>query len=104
MILLNDDQMDEGIIRWFSRTIRSLVDQHYLFDGQQQERDLLTGTYALSIYTGIKEIFRTDSISIDVLDSVLKTFLHSFIIMLDSDLAQNNDTYSFYHIPTVEKE
>lgn len=104
MILLTDEKTEEKIIRWFTRSIRSLVDQHYLFDSQQQERDLLTGTYAKCICTGIKTIFNEKDISIESLSSALKTFLHSFIVMLDSDFTQRNDAYSFYHIPNAEKE
>ncbi len=104
MILLTDEKTEEKIIRWLTRTIRSLVYQHYLFDSQQQERDLLTATYAKCICTGIKTIFNEKDISIESLSSALKTFLHSFIVMLDSDFTQRNDAYSFYHIPNAEKE
>ncbi|MBQ6559521.1 MAG: TetR/AcrR family transcriptional regulator [Erysipelotrichaceae bacterium] len=103
LILLTNDRMNDSIKNWFSRTIRSLVDQHFLFDDQQQEREILTRSYALAINTGMKEIFYSEDISAETLQSILQIYLHSFIIMLDSDLAQRNDGYSFYHIPTPEQ-
>ena len=72
-------------------------------DDQQQEREILTRSYALAINTGMKEIFYSEDISAETLQSILQIYLHSFIIMLDSDLAQRNDGYSFYHIPTPEQ-
>ena len=104
MILLTDERMDEKFIGWFTRTLRSLIDQHFLFDSQQQERDLLTETYARCICTGFKEIFNKNDISIELLSSALKTFLHSFIVLLDSDFTQRSDAYSFYHIQNVERK
>ncbi|MBR4462281.1 MAG: TetR/AcrR family transcriptional regulator [Erysipelotrichaceae bacterium] len=102
MILLTDDTVDDSIMSWFTRTIRSLVHQHFLFDEQQQEREILTRSYALAICGGMKEILKNEEISIENKKSILQTYLHSFIVLLDSDLNQRNDTYSFFHIPTPE--
>lgn len=104
LILLSEDSMNEYFINWYIRTLHSLVDQHFLFDTQQQERDILTRTYATAIHSGVREIFRNEDVTIDRLRFILQTYLHSFIILLDSDFTKQNDGYSFYHIPHPENQ
>ncbi len=103
LILLSDTAMNEYLISWYSRTVHALIDQHFLFDSQQEERDILTRTYAIAMHSGVKEIFKHDDLSIDRLRFLLQTYLHSFIVLLDSDLTRQKEGYSFYHIQTPEE-
>ncbi len=103
LILLSDDRTNEMLYHWISKTIRSLVSQHFLFDGQQPEREALVHSYATSICSGMKEIFHSEELSPDSLRTILQIYLRSFVMLLDSDLTQRNDAYSFYHIPKAEE-
>lgn len=103
MILLKEEEISEKIRNWFRRTLKSLVDQHYVLDDQQEEKQILTEAYTEAICSGFKEIFRNDQIASDKLRTILKTYLHSYIIMLDEDLKHTEDAYAFYHIQTPEE-
>ena len=102
MILLNDQDIDEKFRSWFERTLHSLVDQHYLRDDQQLQKQVLTNAYVKAIYTGLKEIFKNTESDSDALTDIIKTYLHSYVIMLDEDLKHPEDAYAFYHIQNPE--
>ncbi len=86
ILMMNSDLHDQ-ITRWFSKAISSLIDQHFIMDGRSRQKQLLSDAYAVSIFTGIKDIFLNSSdVDEDVLKQTVSTYLHSFIILLDSDI------------------
>lgn len=86
-ILMMQSELNTELTNWFSLAIKSLIEQHYLIPGYKQDREILSHTYASSIFSGIKEIFKNSDIDDrNVLVRIVKTYLNSYILMLDSDI------------------
>ena len=86
-ILMLDSSLHKDITDWFSKAIGSLLDQHFILEGNSEQKKLLSDAYAVSIFSGIKEIFsRSSDVDEEVLKKTVSTYLHSYIVLLDSDI------------------
>lgn len=85
-ILMMNSGVNKELIEWFSRAINSLIDQHFPIEGFSNEKTILSRSYAISIFAGMREIFRRTTIEKDQLKVLVKTYLNSYIVMLDSDI------------------
>ncbi len=85
-ILMMNSGVNKELIEWFSRAINSLIDQHFPIEGFSNEKTILSRSYAISIFAGMREIFRRTTIEKDQLNMLVKTYLNSYIVMLDSDI------------------
>ena len=85
-ILMMNSGVNKELIEWFSKAINSLIDQHFPIEGFSNEKTILSRSYAISIFAGLREIFRRTTIEKDKLKILVKTYLNSYIVMLDSDI------------------
>lgn len=85
-ILILHSRLSEQIIEWFSNIVNSLISKSFVLEGMNNDRDTLARAYAESAYTGIKVLFRDADSESSVLKVLLKTYLRSFIYMLDNDI------------------
>lgn len=85
-ILILHSRLSEQIIEWFSNIVNSLISKSFVLEGMNNDRDTLARAYAESAYTGIKVLFRDADSEPGVLKVLLKTYLRSFIYMLDNDI------------------
>lgn len=85
-ILILHSRLSEQIIDWFSNIVNSLITKSFVLEGMNKDRDTLARAYAESAYTGIKVIFKNADSEPNVLKVLLKTYLRSFIYMLDNDI------------------
>lgn len=85
-ILMMNSGVNKELIEWFSKAINSLIDQHFPIEGFSNEKTILSRSYAISIFAGMREIFRRTTIEKDQLKILVKTYLNSYIVMLDSDI------------------
>lgn len=86
-ILMEDKELNDKIIEWFSNSISSLINQHYLTSGYSSEKSILAYAYASSILNGLKQIFSlAEDLSGDRLHDLLDIYLNSYIVMLDQDI------------------
>jgi len=85
-ILMMNSKLNQEMIEWFSNAIHSLINQHFLLEGFSSEKKILSRCYAVSIFAGMKEIFRISSLEKEKLKSVVKIYLRSYLVLLDSDL------------------
>jgi len=85
-ILMMNSKLNQEMIEWFSNAIHSLINQHFLLEGFSSEKKILSRSYAVSIFAGMKEIFRISSLEKEKLKSVVKIYLRSYLVLLDSDL------------------
>ena len=84
-ILMMNSQLNKGITEWFAKAINTLIDQHYLMEGFSNEKQILSRTYAVSIFSGMKEIFRFSDLNAEDRERIISTYLCSYIYLLDSD-------------------
>lgn len=85
-ILILHSRLSEQIIDWFSNIVNSLITKSFVLEGMNNDRDTLARAYAESLFTGIKVLFRDADSETSVLKVLLKTYLRSFIYMLDNDI------------------
>ena len=86
-ILMMQSSLNNELSEWFSSMISSLIEQHYLLPGFEKEKRILSHCYAKSIFTGVKEIFScSKDIEEESLINIVKTYLNSYVLMLDSDI------------------
>lgn len=87
-ILMMQSKLNNDLTDWFSNAINSLIEQHFLVPGFRQEKEILSHSYAVSIFTGMKEIFSVADRFEDAgrLTMIVKTYLNSYVSMLDSDI------------------
>lgn len=85
-ILMLHSRLNEEITTWFTDIVNSLIADNFIMEGINQDRDILSRSYAESVFAGIRVLFRDDNSNSDILKNLLKTYLRSFVYMLDSDL------------------
>lgn len=85
-ILMLHSDLNKELTKWFSNAINSLIDQHFLLQGHAAEKNILSQAYAVSIFSGIKEIFKNNDVDEETLKRIISTYLHSYIVLLDSDI------------------
>ena len=85
-ILMMNSKLNQSITDWFSKAIISLINQHFSINGYLNEKEVLSRSYATSIFAGVKEIFKSNSLDKDSLSLILKTYLNSYLSLLDSDI------------------
>ena len=79
--------LNKELSEWFSSMISSLIEQHYLIPQLKIDKDILSHSYAASIFTGVKEIFSlADNSDEESLVRIVKTYLNSYVSMLDDDI------------------
>lgn len=84
-ILLNDSSASKKLIEWFEHTIRDLLGQTYSMMDQSEMRDLLSHAFAISIYEGLKDIFRNEFEDRENLIVVVRAYLNSFMRMVSDE-------------------
>ena len=85
-ILMMNSKLNQSITDWFSKAIISLINQHFSINGYLNEKEVLSRSYATSIFAGVKEIFKSNNLDKDSLSLILKTYLNSYLSLLDSDI------------------
>lgn len=87
-ILMIHSKLNENITAWFGDIINSLISQSFILDELSGEKQILSKAYAESIFSGIKNLFKENELASKQLKALLKTYLRSFLYMLDSDLGK----------------
>lgn len=85
-ILMMHSNLNKELTAWFSHAINSLIEQHFLLQGHHEEKNILANAYAVSIFSGIQEIFKNNNVDQETLKRVVSTYLHSYIVLLESDI------------------
>lgn len=86
-ILMMQSNLNNELCEWFSSVISSLIEQHYLIPELKKDKDILSHSYAVSIFNGVKEIFSlADNDDFDSLVRIVKTYLNSYVLLLDNDI------------------
>lgn len=84
-ILMMGSQLNNKLILWFT----SLID--YMLKEDRDEKKniyLLAKSYAISIISGLKELFRISDVNAEELKEMVQIYLRSFIFMLQTDVGK----------------
>ena len=85
--ILFNENMKDRIVDWFCEVINCFINQYYsTSDKIAEDLNKLTHIYAVSIYYGLKDIFNDDSLDLKGIEFYCKSFLKSYVNMLDTDI------------------
>ncbi len=87
-ILMIHSKLNEEITSWFAEMINSLISQSFLLNELSVEKQILSNAYAQAVFEGVKYLFKENESDAKQLKSLLKTYLRSFLYMLDNDLGK----------------
>ena len=85
-ILLLHSEVNENLVKWFSDLVLYFIDTNYKIIGFKKEKKLMARAFAVSIFDGIKEFFKDNSINRNYLKLMVKSFLYAYTEMLDLDI------------------
>ena len=77
-------RLSEEITEWLGEIINELISQHFSIDSLNKEA--LAKAYAESAFTGVKVLFRDVDSKPSVLKALIRTYLRSYVYMLDEDI------------------
>ncbi len=86
LILLTDNEIYEKLTLWFSDIIKSLIVQNYKDIKAKKEFDIISKAYAISIFSGFKELISNKDIDQEKMKILIKIYFRSYVSMLNSDI------------------
>ncbi len=86
LILLTDNEINEKLTLWFSDIIKSLIVQNYKDIKAKKEFDIISKAYAISIFSGFKELISNKDIDQEKMKILIKIYFRSYVSMLNSDI------------------
>lgn len=90
-ILMLHSRLNEEMTAWLADIINSLISPSFVLTGISEDRDILARAYSESIFAGLRVFFRDSKTQKQSLKIVVKTYLRSFVYMLDADIRNINE-------------
>lgn len=87
-ILMLHSKLNEELVEWFSNVINALISQHFMLSDFDDERKILSRAYAISIFSGMREMFAISDSDADSLKSLISAYLKSYVLLLDADIKE----------------
>lgn len=84
-ILMMGSQLNNKLILWFTSLIDYMLKENH---DEKKNIYLLAKSYAISIISGLKELFRINYVNADELKEMVQIYLRSFIFMLQTDVGK----------------
>ena len=84
-ILMMHSKLNDSITDWFANLIEHIIKSNYGFKEYDKQIRILSHGYAVSVFAGIKDIFRNAKVSTESLKNMIKIFFRSYINNLSSD-------------------
>ena len=87
-ILMMHSKLNDSITDWFAGLIEHIIKSHYDLDEFKEQIRVLSHGYAVSVFSGIRDMFRNSKLSAESLKDVLKIYFRSYVSNLSSDTAR----------------
>ena len=85
-ILMLHSRLNEEMTEFFSELIKTMISESFVLEGLNKDRDTLSRAYAESLFEGLQVLFKNGDSDKGVLKVLIKTYLHSYVYMLDTDI------------------
>jgi len=85
-IVLFDQTYSNNFINWFMDVVDGLISDNFLLGNLNSDKTTLSKSYSEAFLQGVRSLFKNYDGDIDDLKSLLKTYVNSFIYMLNADL------------------
>ena len=85
-ILLLHSKINDDITDWFTKLVNDVISSSYRIDIYHHEVYLLSRAYAISIFDGLRELFKNADIDSKTLKQLCIIYFRTYVYMLDADV------------------
>ena len=86
MILMMNDKVNQNILKWFTKLIMDfMISKNYVNKKNNARCELLSRTYAVSLFAGVKDLLANNQLDKSELSIVMKMYFHSCISFIDKN-------------------
>lgn len=85
-ILMMSSAVNKEIVDWFTDILKKVIIAYYGIPQHEHSVEILSQSFAISIFHGLKECFRINDLPPEELKKMVRIFLRAFVNMLDSNL------------------
>ena len=86
MILMMNDKVNQNILKWFTKLIMDfMISKNYVNKNNKARCELLSRTYAVSLFAGVKDLLANNQLDKSELSIVMKMYFHSCISFIDKN-------------------
>ena len=86
-ILLIHSNLHENLVNWFAGIIKNLIMHSYTVEQYEHVCELLSRSFSVSIFSGVKELFMISDVDADELKKMLKIYFRTYMYTLDTDIS-----------------
>lgn len=86
LFLNTDSDLYENLVNWFATILKDLIMHSYTMNPYEHKCELLSRSFSVSIFEGIKELFRINDLDNDDLKKMLKVYFRTYMYTLDTDI------------------
>ena len=87
-ILMMHSKLNDSITDWFADLIEHIIRSHYTLNEYEKQIKVLSHGYAVSVFAGIRDMFKNSDLSDGALKDVLKIYFRSYVSNLSTDTAR----------------
>ena len=84
-ILMMHSKLNDSITDWFAGLIEHIIKSNYKLSEFDRQIKILSHGYAVSVFAGIRDIFKNADVKTDSLKNMIKVFFRSYINNLSTD-------------------
>ena len=84
-ILMMHSKLNDSITDWFASLIEHIIKSHYKLNEYDKQIKILSHGYAVSVFAGIRDIFKNANVKTGSLKNMIKVFFRSYINNLSTD-------------------
>lgn len=85
-ILLMQTEVSEAICEWFTSLIIYFIDNKIKLSGLKKEKNMIARIYSVSLFSGVREIFKNYDLKPSYLKNILKVYLKSYTNLSNIDV------------------
>lgn len=82
-ILMMQSKLNDEITNWFSNVCKGIALKNY---GLTEDIDALAHAYAVSIFSGLKDLFKNENNDYEELKKHIKIYFRTYVHMLNNDI------------------
>jgi AcrR family transcriptional regulator len=87
-ILMMGSKLNEEITKWFTDLLSKLIGDNYHVDPHLESVRILSRTYAIAIFHGLRDMLKNNESDIATLRRMVRIYLNSFINILRQDITE----------------
>lgn len=91
-ILMMNSIIHENLLKWFTRLIFEYMNVNgYVKDYNQKQCELLSRSFAISLFTGIKECLKENDLEKEELIQVIQIYFRSYMLLIENTMKELED-------------